>query len=551
MKSSHLSALEKLYRRYVGRNRLVTPELASHLAQLSRELKRQIGVIADRKGYIQYVVVGDARRIEIPDLGRIRAGRSRLRGIRLIHTHLYGEPLSEDDLTDLSLLSLDFVAAVDAREGVNPVRMTTAHLLPVNPAEKQWEVTDWSPVQSFDFDFQDFIHELEGEFSRKSAGLEAGDGRERAVLVYLDTGRCEDPDWEVEELVELARSAGLHVVEIVRQRRPPDPRYMIGRGRIHDLMIKTMQKGVDLLVFCPDLSPAQVKAIGELSDLRVIDRTQLILDIFAQRARSRDGKLQVELAQLRYLFPRLTGAGKAMSRLMGGIGGRGPGETKLEADRRKVKQRIQNLEKQLTLLASQRRERRKRRGRNRIPVVAIVGYTNAGKSTLLNTLTHATAQVENKLFATLDPFSKRLRFPQDREIILTDTVGFIRNLPPDLKAAFRATLEELEEADLLIHVVDVSSPHASDQLEAVEKLLAELNLDGTPRVTVFNKVDLLPNPVLAHNMASRYSGVVVSALDRNTLRPLVERIETVLWERRMFSTIHPLEGSEHEEELYS
>jgi len=551
LKSSHVSALEKLYRKSLSRVSLVTPEIAAHLAQLSREIKRQLGIIVDRKGAIEYVVVGDASRLEIPDLGRIRAGRSRFRGIRLIHTHLHGEPLSNDDLTDLSLLSLDCVTAVDAREGSNPLRLTYAHLLPVNPSLKQWEVVGWTPAHSLDLDFERFIRELENEFARRSEAPAAQSANNRAVLVYLDDGRSPDPTWEVEELGELARSAGLRVVDVVRQRRPPDPRYLIGRGRLCDLIVKSMQREADLLVFCPDLSPAQVKAIGDLADIRVIDRSQLILDIFAQRALSRDGKLQVELAQLRYLAPRLLGAGIAMSRLMGGIGGRGPGETKLESDRRRIKQRIQNLEKQLLALASQRRERRKRRDRNRVTTVAIVGYTNAGKSSLLNTLTHAKAIAENKLFATLDPFSKRLRFPHDREIVLTDTVGFIRDLPPDLKAAFRATLEELDAADLLIHVVDASSPRADEQLDAVEKLLAELDLDSVPRITVFNKIDRLPNPEAARNMALRHSGIAVCALDRQTLRPLVERIESVLWEGRALSAFQPLGGSGHEEELHS
>jgi len=338
------------------------------------------------------------------------------------------------------------------------------------------------------------------------------------------------------------------------QRRRPDRRYFIGRGRLRDIIVRTMQKEVDLLVFCPDLSAAQVKNIADLGDIRVIDRTQLILDIFAQRARSGDGKLQVELAQLRFLLPRLIGAGIAMSRLQGGIGGRGPGETKLESDRRRVHQRISSLEKQLKQLAARRKERRKRREKNQVPVVSIVGYTNAGKSTLLNTLTRARAVAENKLFATLDPFSKRLRFPRDREIILTDTVGFIRDLPADLKTAFKATLEELETADLLLHVVDASSPRAEEQLEAVEKLLAELDLAGTYRITVFNKMDLLQNGDLARNQAQRFSGVAVSALNRESLRPLVERIEDALWGIEPGESVEPYEAQsrgDDEKELRS
>ena len=479
---------------------------------------------------MQYAIVGDSSSIFIPELGRIRAGRGRFRGIRLIHTHLRGETINNDDLTDLCLLSFDFIVAIDARPEVNPVHMSGAHLLPANPEHKQWELFQYEPVHSFELDFESFIHELEGEFSRKAQAIDAQRVGDRAVLVFLDDGRSDNPDWEVEELTELALSAGLQIVEVVRQRRRVDRKYFIGKGRLFDLIVRIMQVEVDLIVFCPDLTPSQVKFIGDMADIRVMDRTQLILDIFAQRAHSNDGKLQVEAAQLRYLLPRLLGAGKVMSRLMGGIGGRGPGETKLETDRRRVKQRLTTLDKQLRKLASGRKIRRKRREKNQVPIVSIVGYTNAGKSTLLNTLTKANAMAENKLFATLDPFSKRLRFPRDREIVLTDTVGFIRDLPPDLKAAFGATLEELETADLLLHVVDVSSTRAEEQLEAVENLLREQDLYLVPRFNVFNKMDRLEQPQLALNLAQRYGGLAVSALDRNALRPLVERIEEILWE---------------------
>jgi GTPase len=485
---------------------------------------------------VQYVICGDSSSLFIPELGRIRAGRGRFRGIRLLHTHLKGEPLNNDDLTDLSLLSMDFIVAIDATPFRNPITMCAAHLLPLNPEHKQWEIFADVPIHSYDLDFSGFIHDLENEFTRKAQALSGPTDGERAVLVFLDDGRFEDPDWEIEELTELALSAGLQVIDVVRQRRKVDGRYFIGKGRLYDLVIRTMQKGADLLVFCPDLSPSQVKNIADLADIRAIDRTQLILDIFAQRARSNDGKLQVEAAQLRYLMPRLIGAGVAMSRLAGGIGGRGPGETKLEMDRRRVKQRLATVEKRLKTLAARRKERRKRRERNQVPIVSIVGYTNVGKSTLLNTLTKASAGVENKLFATLDPYSKRLRFPRDREIILTDTVGFIRDLPSDLKKAFSATLEELESADLLLHVVDVSSPRGEEQLEAVERLLRDLDLIWLPRITVMNKMDRLDNPSTAENLAQRYGGVAVSALDRSSLHSLVELMEVMIWDSRSVVT---------------
>jgi GTPase len=514
------------------------------LVQISQDIRRQVGIIVNRRGRIPYVVVGNSDSLFLPELGRIRAGKGRFRGIRLIHTHTNGEPLSNDDLTDLSLLSLDFIVSIDARPEVNPITMDAAHLLPVNPEGKQWEIFHNQPVHSFDLDFDGFIRDLEAEFARKAQGLQSHASGDRAVLVFLDDGRFEDPDWEVEELLELAASAGLQVVDVVRQRRKIDRRYFIGKGRLNNLIMRTMQKEADLLVFCPDLSPSQVKSIGDLADIRVLDRTQLILDIFAQRARSSDGKLQVEAAQLRYLLPRLMGAGLVMSRLMGGIGGRGPGETKLEMDRRRVKERMTRLDKQLKKLARHRKERRKRRERSNVPIVAILGYTNAGKSTLLNTLTKANALAENKLFATLDPFSKRLRFPKDREIVLTDTVGFIRDLPPDLKTAFRATLEELESADLLLHLVDASSARAEEQLLAVESLLRELDLNWVPRINVFNKTDKLSDVQHGHNLAQRFDGIAVSALDRTSLHPLVERMESMIWENANLPTANNSRGEE-------
>ena len=295
-----------------------------------------------------------------------------------------------------------------------------------------------------------------------------------------------------------------------------------------ELMLKAQQMQADLLVFSPQLSPAQVRNLSNFGDMRVIDRTQLILDIFAQRAKSADGKHQVELAQLKYLLPRLAGFGAQMARFKGVTGMRGPGETKLELDRRKIHKRITVLESHLEQLASQRRERRKLRERSRVPVISIVGYTNAGKSTLLNSLTNANALAEDKLFATLDPLSKRLRFPEDREVILTDTVGFIRDLPKDLKTAFKATLEELETADLLLHVVDGANPRAEEQLLAVEQLLQELDLAHTPRLTVVNKIDRMPDPAMANYLMQRYGAIPVSALSRATLQPLVVELQAWL-----------------------
>jgi GTP-binding protein HflX len=293
------------------------------------------------------------------------------------------------------------------------------------------------------------------------------------------------------------------------------------------LIIRSLQLGADVIIFDQNLSPAQVRAINEATDLKIIDRTQLILDIFAQRAQSREGKIQVELAQLKYMLPRLSGSGTEMSRLMGGIGGRGPGETKLEVDRRRVRDRIHHLEKQIEQIRTSRRVQRARRERRDLPIISIVGYTNAGKSTLLNALTQSSVTAEDRMFATLDPTSRRLRLPRDQEVIINDTVGFIRDLPADLITAFRATLEEMEGSDILVHLVDASSPQLENHIASVVKILQELNLSEIPRLLVFNKSDLLNEDELK-NMKRAYNAVAISALDRDSLLPMIERVGEML-----------------------
>jgi GTP-binding protein HflX len=310
----------------------------------------------------------------------------------------------------------------------------------------------------------------------------------------------------------------------------------MGEGKIRELVIRAMSRGATILIFDQDLSPSQIRAISEMTELKVIDRSQLILDIFARRAHSRDGKVQVELAQLKYRLPRLAGKGTAMSRLMGGIGGRGPGEMKLEIDRRRVRDRIHLLEKELSMLGEARRQRKARRLEKRVPIVSIIGYTNAGKSTLLNTLTKSNTFTENKLFATLDTASRRLRFPREREVIITDTVGFIRDLPKDLMAAFRATLEELEDADLLLHVVDASNPRFERQVASVEKILSDLAILDKPRLIVLNKIDRIDRQEAEH-LAVRFDAVLISALDRTSFPPLFEAIE-----KHIFDEKRPVHG---------
>ena len=532
LKPSQLHALRRTYRRRVDAEDVVSPELARHLVDVSLETRRQVGVLLDRKGDVHAVVVGDARKLELPDVGRARAGSHRLRGLRLVHTHLQGEPLTRDDHTDLALLRLDLVAAIEVRPDGEPGRLHYAHLLPENPAGALWKDETAPSVHDVGYDALAGALSLEEEFARASALRRTG-GRERALLVGFGEGRARgraESEASLQELRELARTAGVAVVDATLQmRREIDPRYLVGKGKLEDILLRSMQLMADLIIFDWNLSPSQARGIAEATSLKILDRTQLILDIFAQRAQSADGKLQVELAQLKYLYPRLVGRDDSLSRLAGGIGGRGPGETKLEIDRRRVRERITALERRIAGLSSERQVRRKQRNDRGLPVVSIVGYTNAGKSTLLNALTDSSVLVEDVLFATLDPTSRRLRFPRDREVIITDTVGFIRDLPKDLVTAFRATLEELDDADLLLHVVDASDPRLEAQIQAVTAILRDLGLAEKPRLLVFNKADALAEGQ-ALAMAHQAGGVAISARTRAGLEELLHRCDRILWQ---------------------
>ncbi len=541
LKASQLRRLEKIYQRRIPPHEIVTPEFARHLTELSHEVGRQIGVLVDRKGYVEHVIVGDAARIVLPEQARSRLGQSRFNGLRCLHTHLRGEELTQDDLIDLVLLRLDLMAAieVDAKTGL-PGLVRAAHLLPASRLEKEEEGAGNGAQQTYHFldpklpaqlnvDFLELIASLEEEMARTRLARKAFDTRDRALLVGVTTGSLTEARESMEELRELAVSGGLVVLDQIVQRRPQlDPRTLVGKGKLEEIIIRSLQLGADMIVFDRELQPAQVRAINEATDLKILDRSQLILDIFAQRAQSSEGRIQVELAQLKYLLPRLTGTGTAMSRLMGGIGGRGPGETKLEMDRRRVRDRIAHLEDQLARVRSSREQRRRQRMRRQIPVVSIVGYTNAGKSTLLNALTASQVTTEQRMFATLDPTSRRLRLPRDQEIIINDTVGFIRDLPKDLLAAFKATLEEMEQSDLLIHLADASSSQLENQMASVVRILEELNLGDVPRLLVFNKCDLVEDKEVLANLCRAYGALPISALDRSTLGPLAEEISARL-----------------------
>ncbi len=495
---------------------------ARELAALSRQLGRQIGLLIDRQGRPALVLAGETNAVYIPELPRSREGAGRLRGLRLFHTHLTPDPLSQEDLMDMLFLRLDSVAVLSVDAWGQPLFFQQAHLLPPNPENRPYMVHPQTAWDRVDVDFAAQVAALEEELARSvEETRDAADEGGRALLVSVGTAGRAALESGLAELAELARTAGLAVAGTVTQRvHALNPKLIMGKGKLAELEVQALQGNAGLIVFDGELSPAQLRNLADATERKVLDRTQLILDIFAQRASSKAGRLQVELAQLQYMLPRLVGRNKALSRLMGGIGGRGPGETKLEMERRRISDRITRLKDQLATLRRQRAQIRRRREKSGVPVASLVGYTNAGKSTLLNAMTRSEVLAENRLFATLDPTTRRLRFPEEKELILADTVGFIRSLPKELVEAFRATLEELEEADLLLHVADAAHPELDMQLAAVDRILEDLGLHETPRLLVFNKADMLDEAGREILRARHPDAVLVSALTREGLDAL-------------------------------
>lgn len=570
LKPNELKALQRLANRRYDVHKGYSVEQAKELGALSRLISRQIGLLIDRQGKVERTIIGDAHGILIPALARERS-TGRLRGIRLLHTHLTDSKLSGEDLMDLLFLRLDSIGVLTVDEFGAPIHFQSAHLLPAlisdesyirdiskekSKRQKQLEYLEENqenpqPLQAEDIDFiltQNLYHAeakpqkniperprepyrlteffdwdknpldlsaeidaIEEEFARLIKDSHATDNSKnfskynakgtietlqagsRCVLVSVSKAPKTVQERNLAELTELAKTAGLSVVgNLIQRVTAINPRQILSQNKLAELEVIALQGHAGIIIFDGELSPAQLQNLAELTERKVLDRTQLILDIFAQHAKSGAGKLQVEMAQLKYTQPRLVGKNRAMDRLMGGIGGRGPGETKLETDRRRVKDRIAKIKIELENLKKQRQANRAKRNRYHLPVAALVGYTNAGKSTLLNKLTQSQVIAENKLFATLDPTTRRLRFPEEHEIVLADTVGFIRDLPKELMEAFRATLEELNEADILIHVLDASHEEMEQQLESVEKILEELGLSDVPRILLLNKWDNLP-----------------------------------------------------------
>lgn len=541
-----------------------TTEQVRELCLLAADTGRQLGLLVDRQGKVSRVIVGTPSGVFIPELGRSRAGEGRLRGLTLVRVMVCGaaqggELVTSEDRTDLLFLRLDGVLVLACDEHGQPGRAQLAQLAP--PTANVADVEDVqephgaeplaadeapaapsaaapsrarirvdAPVPATELatrseDIPAAARAIEDELARTASRLSTRPDLEAAVAVHVSNLPRAVADASVAELAALAETAGLHIADAIIQRTPRmNPRTVLGKGRLEDLELACLAHNAELIVFDRELTPAQMRNLADASERRVIDRTQLILDIFAQHATTKAGKLQVELAQLSYRLPRLAGQNRALSRLAGGIGGRGPGEKQLEIDRRRIRDRISRMKQDLKTLRKQRAQRRSRREKSGVPVISLVGYTNAGKSTLLNTLTGAEVLAENKLFATLDPTTRRIRFPQEREVILTDTVGFIRSLPEELKEAFGATLEELEEADLLVHVVDASHPEADSHIHAVTSILEEMDLSRIPTLLVLNKWERTDPETRDRFLREYPDAVTTSATDKPTLAPLVERI---------------------------
>lgn len=559
LKHSQQKQLQRLYHQRIPGDSFTTPEFAQRLAAISTEINQPVCAYLNRRGQVIRVGVGTPRKTQIPLTELPRYGAERLSGIRCIATQLKPEHPSDGALTAMALQRLDALIILNVtgtgfqRRGggaTGYVKETyLAHLAPqdartlITSQTSGLEETDYSspswsvsPAMSLDAlskqDFLDLVEGLEEEFQREFVGREVDSDRDRVVIVGVVTQKETTQQFQ-DTLVELGRlvdTAGGEVLQMMRQKRTRiHPQTVVGEGKVQEIALSVQTLGANLVVFDRDLSPAQVRNLEAQIGVRVVDRTEVILDIFAQRARSGAGKLQVELAQLEYMLPRLTGRGQAMSRLGGGIGTRGPGETKLETERRAISRRISRLQKEVNQLQAHRERLRQRRQHQEVPTIAIVGYTNAGKSTLLNALTNADVYTADQLFATLDPTTRRLVVPHAvtqaaQEILVTDTVGFIHELPESLMDAFRATLEEVTEADGLVHLVDLSHPAWLSHIRSVRDILGQMPVTPGPGLVVFNKIDQANSETLALAREEYPMAVFISADQRLGLETLRERL---------------------------
>ncbi len=553
LKKSEIQKLQRLLQQRVPADKILTIDLAESLAEISHESGYPLSIVLDRRGQVVNITVGSPTDVKLPELKGVRVGPGRLCGHRIIYTHLAGRNAtailtgpSKEQLQCLARNRLDLLATIEVNpqgtfsrshgeQGKLADSIHIAHLLPGRDEQGMlWKVMPPQTARKTEKeDFAELIAALENEFRRLAPRLQIREGEERAILVGVimegtDSWQVED---ELDELSMLARTAGASVsARLTQARLKPDHRYFLGAGKVQELALLVQELGANLVIVDHELSPNQQRNLEEVVGVKVIDRTELILDIFSKRAQTREGKLQVELAQLKYLYPRLVGKGTTLSRLGGGIGTRGPGETKLEVDRRRIRDRINLLEGETVRIRSYRDTQRRHRSFQGLPTVALTGYTNSGKSTLLNALTKAEVFVEDKLFATLDPATRRTVLPDNSPVLITDTVGFIKKLPTSLIAAFGATLEEVVLADMLIHVVDASHPNVMEQINSVYDVLSELGAIEKPMITVLNKADKVRQEDLDWIAQQVPNPVVVSAVQRQGLGRLLKSVQDVLQE---------------------
>ena len=534
IRDSVIAELQKLYD--MQSPQLVSQELAVKLADITEYINREISVYITRSGQIIEIAVGDNATVELPSFSG-RRGAGRLSGIRCIHTHPGGNPyLSGVDISALKNNKYDAMVAIGVVSPDFTKSELTFGLITGIDSNENYNAECYGPYSIEDaenINFVNTVSTIERILDKQTGTASLQVMSERAILIGMEWGR-NDSLWTVddslEELKQLADTAGATVIKKFIQKRPkPDPAFFIGRGKVQELALYAQQENIDLCIFDDELSPAQQRNIESVMGIRILDRTALILDIFAQRARTNEGKLQVELAQLQYTLPRIMGKGLMLSRLGGGIGTRGPGETKLEVDRRRIRDRIAFIKDQIEKVKAVRSLHRSKRKKNNVFEVSLVGYTNAGKSTLLNTLTNSDIYAKDQLFATLDPTTRQLTLPNKQEIIITDTVGFIQRLPHQLIAAFRSTLEVVTEADLLVHVIDVSHELYKEQAAAVHEVLKEIGAETKPVITVYNKIDKLPpDSKLADRLALEEDAVCISAAKKLNLETLQQMIESHL-----------------------
>lgn len=536
-----LDRLESLLDYRMEKDNIIDEYVVSILADITEKTNREVSIMIDRRGKIFSIGIGDSESADLPPIDSL-AKRKILSGFRNVHTHPSGNStLSELDLTAGLNLKLDLMMSIGVKDG----RPTMANIAYLKVSEdEQFHMEEKGPYtleEIVDINFSSFVGEIEKQMNVLQYLIEQNVEKEKAILVGVELNQSQsllDIESSLDELEQLAITAGAEVIGKIEQKRDKiDKAFYIGKGKLKELAYLRQKENANLIIFDDELSGSQIRNLEEVLGVKVLDRAALILDIFASRAKSKEGKLQVELAQLKYRLPRLVGLGTVLSRTGGGIGTRGPGEKKLETDRRHIHRQINDLEKQLKEIEKHRELQKNRREKGNIPIVSLVGYTNAGKSTIFNSLTESDVMAENKLFATLDPTTRQLVLPNQQKVLLVDTVGFINKLPHDLINAFKSTLEEAKYADLLLHIVDASNPEMGKQIMVVKNILKELGAGEKNQIVVFNKIDKQNEQLQFTYPTIKEEKVKISALSKEGIEHLLNKIKDNIGDNRRIVTL--------------